>query len=389
MSFDFGYIDRSSSNAEKYTLREKLFGTEDVIPLWVADMDFPLPPCVVDAINRRLMHPVMGYEIMSENGYAAQIDWMRRHHNVNIDREWLSYSPSVVSSIGCAIRAFTDEGDEIVVQSPVYPPFYSMVKKNGRHLVLNPLKEDQDGKYHFDLEDLKNKITSRTKMLLLCSPHNPVGRVWTKDELKGLEEICLKHDLLIVSDEIHADIVYTPFVHIPTATLSQEMMNRTITLIGPGKTFNMAGFSISTVSISNPKLRKQFHEELERIHWGEGAVLSHTAFEAAYSRADAWYHELLSVLKHNRELILTWSEKYPQIQIYPPEGTYLIWLDCRSLGMGDHDLREFFVYKAKLGLSPGLSFGKEGSGFMRLNIAHSTPVIEQALRQLSDALDRL
>lgn len=386
---DFGFIDRSNTNAEKYVLRQKLFSNPDVIPLWVADMDFATPQCVRDALQERLMHPVFGYEIMRKEAYEAQIGWISKHHDFQIEQEWLIYSPSVVASIGCAIRSFSDEGDEVIVQSPVYPPFYSMVKKNGRSLLLNPLKQDGEGQYHFDLEDLQNKITPKTKILLLCSPHNPVGRVWKRNELQELVEICAEHNIVIVSDEIHADIVYSPHVHVPTATLSHDAMERTVTLTGPGKTFNMAGFSISTVCIPSDRLRKAFQNETGHIHWGEGAVLSHAAFEAAYKHGEEWYQRLLEQLVQNQNRLIEWSGKYPQIKIRPPEGTYLAWMDCRALAMGDHELRDFFAQKAGLGLSPGLSFGKEGSGFMRLNFAHSPAVIDQALEKLSQALENL
>lgn len=385
---EFAFVDRSKSNAEKYTLRQKLFGTDEVMPMWVADMDLATPACVMEALKERLEHPIVGYEIMRTSAYEAQCAWMKSYHGFDIRPEWLSYSPSVVASIGCAIRAFSEEGDEVIVQSPVYPPFYEMVKVNHRSLVLNPLKQDAEGHYHFDLEDLRAKITPKTRLLLLCSPHNPVGRVWHADELKELGNICLKNGIIIISDEIHCDIIYPPHKHIPLASLSPELSQQTVTLIGPGKTFNMAGFSISTVSIVSETMREVFNRERKRVHFADGAALSHVAFEAAYVQGEQWHRELMDHLAQNAAKIAQWCEMHPQIRYRLPEGTYLAWLDCRSLGLGDRELRDFFVKEAGLGLSPGLSFGKEGSGFMRLNFAVPKDILENALNALSEALQR-
>ena len=384
---EFDTIDRTSSNAEKYTLRQKLFGTEEVHPMWVADMDIATPTCVIAAVQERLKHPIIGYEIMPESAFEAQMAWVSEHHTFTMQREWLSYSPSVVASIGCSIRALSEAGDEVIVMDPVYPPFYSMVKENDRRLITHPLRQDDEGIYCFDLDTLRTQITDKTKLLLLCSPHNPVGRVWSRDELGALGAFCLEHSIVIISDEIHSDIVFKPHAHIPMASLSKELLNNTVTLMGPGKTFNMAGFSISTVCIPSEELRSLYKEEYHRVHWGDGAALSHVALEAAYRDGALWHQRLVEHLSRNALLIEEWSDKYPSIRFSRPEGTYLAWLDCRALGLGDRELRDFFVQKAGLGLSPGLSFGKEGSGFMRLNFAVPTPVLTQALEQLGKALN--
>lgn len=384
---EFRFIDRSDSNAEKYTLRQKLFHTQEVQPLWVADMDIATPECVIHAVQKRLLHPILGYEIMSDSAYEAQIEWVREHHGFTIQREWLSYSPSVVASIGCAIRAFSEEGDEVIVMDPVYPPFYGMVRDNNRSLLLHPLKQDNTGIYRFNIECLRTQITPKTKLLLLCSPHNPIGRVWSRDELLALGELCLEHGIVIISDEIHSDIVFAPHAHIPIASLSLELLNNTVTLIGPGKTFNMAGFSISTVCIASDERRALYEKEAHRVHFGDGAALSHVAFETAYTEGGGWHKKLLAHLNANAQLIETWVAEHPVIQCRLPEATYLAWLDCRALGLSDRELREFFVQKAGLGLSPGLSFGKEGSGFMRLNFAVSSSVLMDALDQLDKALN--
>ena len=300
---EFRFIDRSGSNAEKYILRERLFHTEAVVPMWVADMDIATPECVIHAVQRRLLHPILGYEIMPDSAYAAQIEWMREHHSFKIMREWLSYSPSVVASIGCAIRALSEEDDEVIVMDPVYPPFYSMVKDNNRRLILHPLKQDSSGIYRFDIEQLRSQITPKTKLLLLCSPHNPIGRVWSRDELIALGTLCLEHGICIISDEIHSDIVYKPYTHIPMASLSSELLNNIVTLIGPGKTFNMAGFSISTVCIASAELRDLYEKESHRVHFGDGAALSHVAFETAYTEGGEWHQRLLEHLNRNIRLL--------------------------------------------------------------------------------------
>lgn len=380
-------IDRSGTNAEKYTLRNALFGTDTVRPMWVADMDIATPECVLETVRERLNHPVIGYEIMSDDAYAAQMRWFETHHGFTMRREWLSYSPSVVASIGVAIRALSEEGDEVVVMDPVYPPFYAMVKHNNRRLVTHSLKQDNEGAYRFDIELLRSQITPKTKLLLLCSPHNPVGRVWSREELEMLGSLCCEHGIRIISDEIHCDLVYAPHRHIPTASLSESVRNHTVMLIGPGKTFNMAGFSISTVCIPSPDLRALYDEERKRVHWGEGAALSHVAFEAAYTYGNEWYRGLMEHLGRNAAMIDVWAATQKSILYCKPEATYLAWLDCRALTLGDRELREFFVREAGLGLSPGLSFGKEGSGFMRLNFAVPSPVLERAIETLGKALN--
>ena len=385
---EFDFIDRSQSNAEKYTLKQKLFGSSEVLPMWVADMDIATPACILNAVRHRLEHPIVGYEIMSESAYRAQCDWVARHHAWPIKIECLSYSPSVVASIGCAIRAFSNEGDEVIVQSPVYPPFYDMVRINNRKLVLNPLIQDDRKEYRFDLEDLKAKITPKTKLLLLCSPHNPVGRVWSREELEALGDLCVQNGIIIISDEVHCDIIFTDNTHIPLASISSTLSENTVTLMGPGKTFNMAGFSISTVVITSSVLRERYRIEQHKIHYGDGAVLSHVAFETAYSKGDIWRTDLLNHLAFNREMMDQWCSLHPIIGFHKPQGTYLAWLDCRALKMGDRELRDFFVKEAGLGLSAGLSFGKEGSGYMRLNFAVAREVLQRALAQLSGALKR-
>ena len=378
---------REDTNAEKYALREKLFGTNDVLPVWVADMDIDTPDFVLDAVKKRLEHPIIGYEEVPKSAFLSQIEWMKREHGVEFTFEDMLYSHSVVASMNAAIEAFSEKGDKIIVQTPVYPPFFHSVIEHERELLKNPLKLKEDGTYTFDIEDLKSKIDDKTKLLLLCSPHNPVGRVWKKEELEQILEVCLKHNIVVFSDEIHSDLVYAPNVHIPFASLSYEARDITITAIGVGKVFNMAGFAISSVAIPNKILRDKFLKIYNRIHFAQGNVLSHVAFEAAYKEGKVWLEELKIHLYKNFSMLDELCKKFPHfIKITPIEGTYLAWLDCRGLELGDRDLRDFFVHKAGLGLSAGISFGREGSGFMRLNFAISSIKMLEVIKKLDEAL---
>ncbi len=388
--FDFSTAaPREQTNAEKYTLREELFGTQDVLPAWVADMDINTPEFVLDAVKKRLKHPIVGYEEVSDSAFMAQIAWMQKRHGVAFEREDMFYSHSVVASMAVAIEAFTQKGEGVIAQTPVYPPFFHTVKKLERRLVLNPLVQREDGSYTFDLEDLKAKIDKDTKLLLLCSPHNPVGRVWHEEELRAIAEVCYENGIIVFADEIHCDLVYKPNRHIPFASLSDKARDISLTTIGVGKTFNMAGFAMSSVAVSNASLREQFHKAYERVHFAQGAVLSHVAFEAAYTEGEAWLEALLQHLQKNYTMLAELSRSYANlIKLTPIEGTYLAWLDCRGMALKDRELREWFVKEAKLGLGAGLSFGREGSGFMRLNFAVPSDTMVEIIKRFEDALER-
>lgn len=388
MSYDFSIsASREDTNAEKYALREKLFGTNDVMPLWVADMDIDTPDFVLDAVKKRLKHPVIGYEEVPQSMFEAQIEWMKKEHGVEFALDDMLYSHSVVASMNVVIEAFTQNGDKVIVQTPVYPPFFHSVMEHERELLKNPLKLLDDGSYTFDIDDLKSKMDKKTKLLLLCSPHNPVGRVWRRNELEQILELCLEHNVVVFSDEIHSDLVYAPNLHVPFSSLSKEARDITITAIGVGKSFNMAGFAISTVAIPNRELRERFKKVYDRIHFANGSTLSHVAFEAAYKDGKTWLEELKIHLLKNYMLLDKLCEKFPHlIKITPIDGTYLAWLDCRGLGLRDKELRDFFIHRAGLGLSAGISFGREGSGFMRLNFAVSSAKMLQVVEKLQKAL---
>lgn len=388
MKYDFTtHADRENSNAEKYNQKEELFGTKDVLPAWLADMNINTPDFVLDAVKKRLTHPILGYEKMPESAFEAQINWLKSEHGISYELEDLIYSFSVVATMDLVIQAFTKKNDKIIVQTPVYPPFFKSVKKHKRELLENPLKQNSDGKFVFDIEDLKSKIDSKTKLLLLCSPHNPVGRVWKKEELNEILEICLEHNIIVFSDEIHSDLVYKPNKHIPFASLSQKARDITISAMGVGKTFNMAGFGISTVAISNKILKEKFLESYKKVHFAQGSVLSHVAFEAAYKHGKEWLEELKVHLMQNYQMLVDLCKKHKNIiKITPIEGTYLAWIDCRGLGINNKEIKDFFVKKAKLGLNNGLSFSSKGSGFMRLNFAVSQNEMKEILKRLDCAL---
>ena len=388
MHYDFSTSAcRKETNAEKYTLREELFGTEDVQPVWVADMDIDTPDFVLNAVKKRLEHPIVGYEEVPQSAFNAQREWMRREHGFEFAVEDMFYSHSVVASMCVAIEAFTEEGAGVIVQTPVYSPFFHSVLDLGRELVKNPLRLSDDGRYSFDIEDFKAKIQANTKLLLLCSPHNPVGRVWRREELEAILEVCVAHDIVVFADEVHADLVYKPNKHLVFATLSQQAKERTVTAMGVGKTFNMAGFAMSSVVIQDKALRERFQKAYDRVHFAQGAALSHVAFEEAYRNGKEWTQELKVHLHKNYKMLENICVKYPKIiRLTPLQGTYLAWLDCRGMGLRDKQLREFFIKEAKLGLNAGISFGREGSGFMRLNFALSTQKMLEVIKKLDKAL---
>jgi len=379
--------NRENTNAEKYTAKKRLFGTEDILPVWVADMDIDTPSFVFDDIQKRLTHPILGYEEVPETALQSQVDWMKNNHGVDIEIENLIYSHSVVASINVAIEAFTDEGDNIIVNTPVYPPFFQSVKRHNREVLENKLVLKENSRYGFDLEDLKSKINKKTKLLLLCSPHNPVGRVWKKEELLELLDICVKNNIIVFSDEIHSDLVYEGNKHISFSSLSQKAKDISLTAMGVGKSFNLAGIAMSSVYISNEKLKEKFLETYHKHHFADGSVLSHVAFESAYTNGEVWLNELKIHLYKNYEMLKEVCEKYPEkIKLIPIEATYLAWLDCRGMNFTDRELKDFFVKDAKLGLNPGIGFGENGSGFMRLNFAVSSEMMKEVIARLENAL---
>lgn len=390
MAFDFDrIIDRVPTSSLKWSYRKRFCGEEDALPLWVADMDFAVAPEIQKAIQERAGHPIYGYPVRQDGFYTALMGWTSRRYGWNIQREWICYSPGIVPAINLAVLAFSQPGDKIVIQTPVYYPFAAAVLNNGRQLVENPLRLSGE-RYAMDLEDLEKKIDSRTKMLILCSPHNPVGRVWTREELEALADLCAKKDIIVVSDEIHADIIMPGYRHVPFASLSENAANRTLTCLAVSKTFNLAGLCTANVVISNRRLRDQFVTMVGNIGLGTSNVFGIVAQEAAYTHGEPWLEEFIHYINNNyRHLRERIKKAAPEIRVFPLEGTYLAWMDCRGLGLEDSALREFFLHRAKVWLDHGSMFGNPGKGFMRLNLACPRALLDQAIERIEAAVTEL
>lgn len=377
-------VERTDTNCVKYDAREMFFGTEDVLPLWVADMDFKTPDFIISALKKRLEHEVLGYTFRGDSYSGAIVDWMSKRHGWYIEKEWISFSPGVVAGLTLAIEAFSKAGDEVIVQPPVYFPFFDSVKGTGRKLVENPLKL-VDGRYTFDLEDLKSKITAHTKILLLCNPQNPGGMVWTKEELTALATICLENKVLIVSDEIHSDLIFDGHKHIPLPTLSDEIANNCVVCMAGSKTFNIAGLTTSFVIIPNKKLFVRYDRALKVPHLHMGNIFGSLALETAYREGADWVYQMVAYLQANYQFLESYlKENLPQIVPMKPEATYLIWLDFSAYQLSDADLNDKLI-KAGVGLNRGVQFGKQGTGFMRINIGCSQATLKQALERIKEA----
>lgn len=388
MTFDFDQeISRENTNSVKFDGRQQYFGTTDVSPLWVADMDFAVPECVTCALHERINHPVFGYTLYPDSIYEAIIDWFQRRHQWTIEREWIVFAPGVVPSLFAAAKAFAKEGEGVIVQSPVYFPFFSAVTTNQRKLINNPLREN-NGRYEIDFENLEQCAQQGAKLLLLCTPHNPVGRVWGETELQQVLEIARRYDLTILSDDIHCDLIYSGTKHTMLGRLAQPG-DKIITTIAPNKTFNIPGLGLSALIIPNPAERNAMKHMFETLHVGNYNPLSITAFEAAYREGDRWLDALMRYLETTRDFAADFiAREIPQIKLIKPEATYLLWLDCRGLGMSDTQLRDFFVRECKVGMNPGTVFGEGGSGFMRMNIGTARRNIRTALEAIAVRLQK-
>lgn len=389
MSYNFDeFNDRRNTACYKYDLRKKFYNDPDVLPLWVADTDFRTPDFVIKAIQNRLKHEILGYSFQPESEYQSVIDWVYRHHQWKIKKEWIGFTPGVVPTLSFAVLTFTHPGDKIIIQTPVYFPFYSAVTDHGRQLVLNPLILE-NGRYRMDFDNLKSQIDSGVKMLILCSPHNPTGNVWKKEELLELAKICMEHNILIISDEIHADIVYEGNKHIPTAMLSNEIADKTITLMAPSKTFNFAGLSTSYFIASNKKLFEKLSQTVSKMHLGEGNIFGNIALEAAYREGDNWLSQLILYLQQNIAFAKDFiNSNIPFIEVIEPEATFLLWVDFRKTGLDDKTVRTLLLKDAHVALSNGILFGKDGEGFQRINIGCPRSVLEKGLQQIAISLTK-
>ncbi|MCA1757065.1 MAG: PatB family C-S lyase [Bacteroidales bacterium] len=375
-------VSRQGTSSVKYDRREEVFGKEDIIPMWVADMDFCPPPSVTEAIRNRAGHEILGYSVRRQEYYDSIIRWHRQRYNWDINPGSILFSPGVVPALNIATLAFTKPGDSIIVQPPVYFPFFTAVTDHGRRLATNRLMFS-DGRYRFNNERLREECRNGAKMLFLSNPHNPVGRVWTRDELLGIAEICIEYGVIIISDEIHCDLVLTGHRHTPVATLSEEIAGSTITCVAPSKTFNLAGMATSSIIIDNSGLRTRFASLIDSLHITNGNIFGTEASIAAYSEGEEWLEQLIQYLEGNIDYVTGFcSENLPVIKPVRPEATYLLWLDCREMGMTGSELNNFFVNRAGLGLNEGSTFGEGGEGFMRMNLATPLSTVKKAMNQL-------
>jgi len=383
-------IDRSETQSAKWDYYEK-----DLLPLWVADMDFRVPQPIINAIINRAKHGIFGYSYFHSAYFDVVLNWFKRHYSWEIKKEWLAFTPGVIPAINMAIQSFSNPGDKIIVQNPVYYPFFGAIQNNGRQILYNPLKRI-DRRYQMDVDDLKQKIKdTRAKILILCSPHNPVGRVWTRDELINVGEICIENEILIISDEIHCDLILPGFTHTNFASISNNFAMNSITCTSLSKTFNLAGLQLSNIIIPNKKLRNSFINHIESVFIPEefGYLpndLSLVAFTAAYQKCDEWLNSLLIYLKQNVDFLKSFiRNNIPQIEVIEPEGTYLVWLDFRKLGIDSDKMKKFLRQKAKVVLDDGSKFGRGGEGFQRINIACPQTTLKKALERIYNAIKEI
>ena len=380
-------VNRKNTNCLKYDFAVRRGRPENVLPLWVADMDFKVAPEITQAIEKRVAHGIFGYSEVKEEYFEAVAAWMEQKHGWHVKEDWLVKTPGVVFALAMAVQAFTEPGDAVIIQQPVYYPFSEVIADNGRRIVDNTLELKEDGKYHINFEDFEQKVKeNHVKLFLLCSPHNPVGRVWTKEELKKIAAICSKYDVIVVSDEIHEDFVFNG-KHQVFADLSEDAKNRTITCTAPSKTFNLAGLQVSNIWIANPKLREKFKKQIAAAGYSQLNTLGLTACEAAYRYGGEWHAELLGYLKSNlnflREFLQT---RLPEVKLIEPEGTYLVWLDFGSLGLTEEQREELLTKKAGIWLDSGAIFGAAGEGFERINIACPRSILKDALERIERAV---
>ena len=379
-------IDRRNTSCLKHDFAVERGYPADILPFWVADMDFRAPAPVIDALKARAEHGIFGYTQVKDDYFAVLQNWFRTRHDWTVERRELILTPGVVFAIATAIRAFTKKGDAVLIQQPVYYPFANMIRQNERVIVDNPLRLIE-GRYEIDFADFEQKIIEhRVKLFILCSPHNPVGRVWTRAELEQIAAVCLRHNVIVIADEIHEEFVRPGFRHIPFASLSEEAAAITVTCTSPSKTFNLAGLQISNIFIRDKDLRRRFKEELSRTGYDEPNTLGLAGAKAAYEHGAEWLTQLLAYIEENHTRTKSFLTAHlPKVQIIAPEGTYLLWLDFRAYGLSDEALNEKIIREAHLWLDDGPIFGAGGSGFQRINIACPWSTLEMGLQNLAKA----
>lgn len=387
MKYNFDeVIDRSTNRSAKYDERKKKFGTQDVIPLWIADMDFRTAQPIIDALKKKAEEGIFGYTSRPDSYYEALCGWKKRHNGWDIDKSMISFNLGVVPALSSMVNVFTEPNDKVLILTPVYSEFYDVTESWGREVIECQMVE-KDGCWSLDFADFEEKA-KKAKLFFLCSPHNPLGIVWSREELVKMCEICIANNVLIVSDEIHSDLVFHGKKHIPTATLSPEIAAHVITCVSATKTFNLAGLQASATIFPNQELKTQYDKFWFNLDIHRNTPFSSVAMEAAFNEGEEWLEQLLEYISGNFDFIEAYcKENIPQIKPNVPDATYLVWLDCRDLGMSNEELRTFMIEKAGLGLNEGWSFGRSLSGYMRLNAACPRSTIERALKQLKAAVD--
>ena len=384
MNYDFDtVVNRKNTNAIKYDLAKKRGKPEDAVSLWVADMDFPTAPCIQKAVAEKAAHGIWGYSRPDNRYYDALKKWYKERHNFEVQNEWVVNTPGVCFALATAVKAFTNEGESVLIQKPVYYPFFNIINSLQRKVVNSSLIL-KNNHYEIDFDDFERKIVQENvKMFILCSPHNPGGRVWTKQELQKISEICLAHNVLVVSDEIHSDITFGSNVHTVYGSLSEQALKNSIICTAPSKSFNLAGLQFSNIFIADEKLRKAFSEELDKTGYDEPSVFGIVAATAAYSEGADWFDSVKSYIWEN----ILFAKKYieenaSQIKVLVPEGTYLLWLDFSETGLSDSEINDRVLNKAKVWLDRGSMFGKEGEKFQRINCATPRIILEDALKRI-------
>ena len=390
MKFNFDkIIDRTNNFSAKWSEMNKNFGTNNLLPMWVADMDFLTAPCVMEALKDRLEQGIFGYTTRPSSYNESIVNWLDNRFSWKINQEWLMFSPAVITSISLLIQNLTQKNDKIMIQEPVYSPFHNIVESNERSLVISPLVKLDDGSYVMDYEDIEAKIKD-VKVFILCNPHNPVGRVWTREELTRLGEICLKHNVLVISDEIHSDIILKNHKHTPFASISKEFSENTITCMAPTKTFNLAGLQSSFLVISNPYYYEVMDKAFSILDIKRNNAFSLVATEAAYNYGEDWLYELIKYIEDNVDFAIDYIKNHmPQLKVKKPEGTYLLWVDFSNLNVDKKDLKNALINKGRIALSDGSSFGIGGDGYYRINLACPRSMVLEGLKRIEFAIKSL
>lgn len=390
MKYNFDkVVDRWNTHSEKWDGMLEKFGTTDLLPMWEADLDFPTAPCIKEAIIKRAEHGIYGYTIREESFFNSIVSWQEKRNGWKIKKEWIRNSTGTIPAVSVAVNAFTRPGDKVIIQDPVYYRFFDSITFNGRHVVQNTMKYE-NGKYNIDFDDLEKKVDPRVKMIILCNPQNPVGKVFSKEELIKLGEFCLKNKIIIISDEVYSDIVFSDHKHIPIASLSKELEMSTVTLFGPGKGFNLSGLKPTIIAIANPDLMEAY----DFVSQGLQILLKNTfsieAIEAAYTSGEDWLDECIKYLEGNRDFMMDFvKNRLPGVSIIKPEGTYIAWMDFNGLGMRDEELERFAIEEMKIGFKYGYTFGRGGEGFQRVNFGCPRTLLEKGLTRMERAIKKL